>query len=138
MNKSIVLNPKVGDRVKHYVFVPDQNIGTTSKKVYGEVIKINRTTFVVEDRSGATHKISKEWHPNASFIPKVTSGRVPKSYNPPTTGLRSYLTPKQRLQLELSAVNQWFINCKHFASEKEKDYMGQWYSKLESKIKNSK
>ena len=67
----ITLDVKIGDKVKFYVDVPQQNIGTTGEKVIGTVIKINPTTFTVKDKKGKEHKISKTWFKGATYLPSI-------------------------------------------------------------------
>ena len=65
------LDVKIGDKVKFYVDVPVQNIGTTGEKTIGTVIKINPTTFIVKDKKGGEHKIYKTWFKGATYLPSI-------------------------------------------------------------------
>lgn len=67
----VVLDVKVGDKVKFYIDVPLQNIGTTGKKLIGTVTKINPSNFTVKDKKGEEHKISKKWHKYATYLPSI-------------------------------------------------------------------
>jgi len=50
----------VGDNIKFYTWVPDQNIGKKMQTNSGKIIKINQQTIVIKDKSGNTVKIDKE------------------------------------------------------------------------------
>jgi|LakMenE18May11ns_1017448.scaffolds.fasta_scaffold9959390_3 hypothetical protein len=67
----ITLDVKIGDKVKFYLNVPLQNIGTTGEKQIGTVIKINPSTFTVKDKKGEEHKISKRWYKGATYLPSI-------------------------------------------------------------------
>lgn len=71
MNKNIVLNPAVGDRVIFYVNVPVQNIGTTLESRVGRVKKVNRKTFIVVDGVGDEHRVAIEYHKSCGHIPRI-------------------------------------------------------------------
>ena len=71
MKKNVVLNPAVGDKVKFYVNVPVQNIGTTLEPRYGIIKKVNPKTFTVVDGLGEEHKVAIEYHKNCSHIPTI-------------------------------------------------------------------
>ena len=48
-NNYVTFDIKIGDKVKFYIMVPLQNIGTTGEERIGTVIKINPKTFTVKD-----------------------------------------------------------------------------------------
>ena len=70
-DNKITLDVKVGDKVQFYVSVPVQNVGSTTKKTTGTVIKVNPTTFIVKDTKGKEHKVSKTWHKNSTDLPSI-------------------------------------------------------------------
>jgi hypothetical protein len=70
-NNYTTLDVKIGDKVKFYVEVPIQNIGKDGEKTIGTVIKINPTTFIVKDKKGREHKISKTWFKGATYLPSI-------------------------------------------------------------------
>ena len=67
----VTFDVKIGDKVKFYIEVAQQNIGTTGKEKIGTVIKINPTTFKVEDEKGKEHNISKTWYKGATYLPSI-------------------------------------------------------------------
>jgi hypothetical protein len=71
-NNYITFDVKIGDKVKFYIMVPEQNIGTTGEKRIGTVIKINPKTFTVKDDEGGNeYKIDKTWYKGASYLPSI-------------------------------------------------------------------
>ena len=71
-NNYITFDVKIGDKVKFYIMVPEQNIGTTGEKRIGTVIKINPKTFTVkDDKGGNEYKIDKTWYKGASYLPSI-------------------------------------------------------------------
>ncbi|CAB4138575.1 hypothetical protein UFOVP331_135 [uncultured Caudovirales phage] len=74
-NNYITFDVKIGDKVKFYVMVPEQNIGTTGEERIGTVIKINPKTFVVKDESGNEYKIDRTWYKGASYLPSIITSK---------------------------------------------------------------
>jgi hypothetical protein len=70
-NNYITFDVKIGDKVKFYAMVPEQNIGTTGEERIGTVIKINPKTFTVKDESGNEHKIDKTHHKRNTYLPSI-------------------------------------------------------------------
>jgi hypothetical protein len=71
-NNYITFDVKIGDKVKFYIMVPEQNIGTTGEERIGTVIKINPKTFTVKDNEGGNeYKIDKTWYKGASYLPSI-------------------------------------------------------------------
>jgi hypothetical protein len=70
-NNYVTFDVKIGDKVKFYVMVPEQNIGTTGEERIGTVIKINPKTFTVKDENGDEHRIDKTWYKGASYLPSI-------------------------------------------------------------------
>mgnify|MGYP003335732954 CR=1 FL=1 len=49
--------PQVGDQIKFPVWVPLQNIGTTTKEYSGKVTQVNRVTVDAVDENGNTWRV---------------------------------------------------------------------------------
>jgi len=71
-NNYVTFDVKIEDKVKFYIMVPLQNIGTTGEERIGTVIKINPKTFTVKDDEGGNeYKIDKTWYKGASYLPSI-------------------------------------------------------------------